>query len=280
MFALYTPLLSICLLGSEVYSQDKPQKTEALSRAPDSVAPTESVLSVGSQAIEVKYETGKLSVKAEKADLAVLLKNVSETTGIAIEVRVGVSGTVSLSFSGLKLEEGIKRILETADAENYLAAFDKDNSGDVGSYSLRKIVVSRRVSGDLSSATAKGNSRPAIEILCLNAEEKDRMRREVEEILGSISRQDENKLLKDLERLKKLAIVDLCGGVVQEAVPTIINLLKEYPDPGTEYVKKFLKLSDERTDEYFPPTASPTFALLRAARHRKIRKAHETQHAA
>ena len=62
--------------------------------------------------IEVNYAGGKLSLKAEKADLAVVLRKVSEVAGIEIEVGTGVSGNVSLSFVALPLEDGVNRIPE------------------------------------------------------------------------------------------------------------------------------------------------------------------------
>lgn len=251
-----TPMILFFFSDNAALSQDKPLKGEASSQAPALVsAPAGGDSPTSGQAIEVKFEAGKLSVKADKADLTALLKKVSEAAGIAVEVGAGVIGTVSLTFSDLGLEEGIKRILETADAENYLAAFDRDVvERDGGGFTLRKIVVSRRVSGDLSPATAKKDTRPAIELLCLNSEEKESLGRDLGAILSSLSRQDEKKMLKDLEKIEKLAYVDLCGEVVRQAVPVILGLLKEYPDPGTEYEKKFKKFDEQRIDEYFDPT--------------------------
>jgi hypothetical protein len=51
-------------------------------------------------------------------------------------------------------------------------------------------------------------------------------------IFGGLSRQDVGRLLQDLEKLEALS--------------------GEYPNPGTEYEKKFLTFGGQRTEEYFP----------------------------
>ena len=211
---------------------------------------------VAAGASEVSYLSGKLSVTAEKAELPILLKKVSEIAGIEVQMGSDIAGTVSVSFSDLPLEDAINRILEAADSKNYLATFDKEGGAGAGDYSLRRIVVGRRGSGGQLPESAKKDTRPAIELLCLNSDEKESLTRDLQAILSGLSRQDENKLLKDLEQIQQLAYVDLCGDVVRRAVPVIMGLLKEYPDPGTEYVKQYRKWDDQRTDEYFLPTRS------------------------
>lgn len=54
-----------------------------------------------------------LSVKSEGQDLAELLYDIMEETGIRIEIAEGVEGTVHDEFQGLPVEDGLKRILKT-----------------------------------------------------------------------------------------------------------------------------------------------------------------------
>lgn len=53
-----------------------------------------------------------LSVKSEGQDLAELLHDIMEETGITIEIAEGVEGTVHDEFQGLPVEDGLKRILK------------------------------------------------------------------------------------------------------------------------------------------------------------------------
>ena len=54
-----------------------------------------------------------LSVKSEGQDLAELLYDIMEETGIKIEIAEGVDGTVYDEFQDLNIEDGLKRILKT-----------------------------------------------------------------------------------------------------------------------------------------------------------------------
>ena len=54
-----------------------------------------------------------LSVKSEGQDLAELLYDIMEETGITIDIAEGVEGTVHDEFQGLPVEDGLKRILKT-----------------------------------------------------------------------------------------------------------------------------------------------------------------------
>lgn len=74
---------------------------------------------------EMKYEAGKLSLKADKVDLVALLKKISLAVGVPIEVGPGVSTTVTVEFVGLNLEEGINRILAAAGEKNLVTEYTK-----------------------------------------------------------------------------------------------------------------------------------------------------------
>ena len=64
----------------------------------------------------VRYDpaTCTLDVRAEQAEIGDILRVAARQAGIGIVVEQGVSGRVTISFSGLTIEEGIQRIAEEA----------------------------------------------------------------------------------------------------------------------------------------------------------------------
>lgn len=134
LVALGMLLLFVCPAASQL---DDPAGKPASVPAPAASA-------AGS--MEVKYEAGKLSVKADKADLGSLLKTISGLAGIGIETAEGVTGSVSLSFLELPLEEGINRILEAAAARSFAATFRKVAAGTDGAYRMEKVIVAKKTS--------------------------------------------------------------------------------------------------------------------------------------
>ena len=63
--------------------------------------------------VNYKKNDKTLSVKSEGQDLADLLYDIMEETGITVEIAEGVEGTVYDEFQGLPVEDGLKRILKT-----------------------------------------------------------------------------------------------------------------------------------------------------------------------
>jgi len=76
------------------------------------------VISLTAAHAEVHYSKRNktLSVTSEGQNLADLLYDIMEETGIHMEIAEGVEGTVYEDFQGLTIEEGLKRILKT---QNY-----------------------------------------------------------------------------------------------------------------------------------------------------------------
>ena len=72
------------------------------------------VISFASAHAEVGYtkRNKTLSVKSEGQDLAELLYDIMQETGIRIEIAEGVEGTVHDEFHGVPVEDGLKRILK------------------------------------------------------------------------------------------------------------------------------------------------------------------------
>lgn len=108
-------------------------------------------------AAEVKYENGLISVKAEETDLAGLLRKVAEAARTAIEINPDVSGRVSVSFVGVSVEEGIKRVLEASGRTNFAAEIKRTIGATDKVVSLEKIIVASGKQGQMpSQVAAKG----------------------------------------------------------------------------------------------------------------------------
>ncbi len=148
---------------------------------------------------EMKYEAGKLSLKANKADLVVLLKKISQASGVPIEVGLGISATISVEFVVLDLEEGINRILSAAGEKNLATEYTKKLGQKKDEYKIDKIVVMR-----------KGGPSPASPSL----DEK-----ETQAALKSLARRDQ-------EYRELFEKMDTEGN-------KIARTLKEYRDPKT-----------------------------------------------
>jgi hypothetical protein len=86
----------------------------------------------------VQYDpaSGAFDVRAEKSEVGDILRAVAEQAGIGIEVGPGVSGKVTVAFSGLPLEEGIKRIVEEAGFGNLAVEYTRI-PGENGSAAYR-----------------------------------------------------------------------------------------------------------------------------------------------
>jgi len=132
-------MLSVAVFAVPVLAQQKPS---AVPPAPEKAVPATGTPAV--VVMDVKYVAGKLSVKAELADLSQLLKKISELSGIPVEVGPGVAGKVTVSFTDLALEEGINRILETAGEKNLATEYTKKPGQKKDEYKIEKIVVVRK----------------------------------------------------------------------------------------------------------------------------------------
>ena len=86
--------------------------------------------------------SGTLGVKAEQLEFGALLRAVAEQAGIGVAVGSGVSGKVTVAFSGQPLEEGIRRIVAAAGAGNIAAEYTRI-PGEEGpaAYRIEKISV-------------------------------------------------------------------------------------------------------------------------------------------
>jgi len=96
--------------------------------------------------MDVKYAKGLLSVKAEKADLVELLKRIAKAAGLTLDVGSGVSGNVTVSFAGMKLEAGIARVLESAGEKNLATEYTKKPGAKKDEFTIEKISVVKKAS--------------------------------------------------------------------------------------------------------------------------------------
>lgn len=113
--------------------------------------------------VKVDYDsrTDRLGVEAATADFRELLGQIAERSGIAVEVGVGITKKVSVSFSGLPLEQGINVIVDAAGEGNFAAEYTKRPDAAAGTFKLEKIVVIRQGPSAVP-ATAAGGGAPAV----------------------------------------------------------------------------------------------------------------------
>ena len=82
----------------------------------------------GELTFEIAWTKGRLSVTAEAAPLGELLVEVARRTGTRIDNAESIRNQVTLSFSGLALREGLRRLL--AFAENYAIVEESLTTGE------------------------------------------------------------------------------------------------------------------------------------------------------
>ena len=126
-------LLSAGSLAGFAFAQETP--------AAPVPTPSSSVAPTGAPAASVTFRDGKLSVTAERADLAGLLHKVAEVIHVAIDVSPDVTGQVSVSFSDLGAEDAFKKVLEVSGRTNFAAEFKKTAGMADKGMRLEKIIV-------------------------------------------------------------------------------------------------------------------------------------------
>jgi len=102
------------------------------------------VAPVAAATMDVKYDKGLLSVKAQKADLVELLKKIALAVALPIDVGQGISATVTVEFAGLGLEDGLSRILAAAGEKNLAIQYAKIPGRKKDEYKIDKIAVLRK----------------------------------------------------------------------------------------------------------------------------------------
>lgn len=74
----------------------------------------------GAEGLQVRFEKDLLTVRANRAPLEALMKEISRRAYIAIQLGEGIAGRrVSVEFTDLPLEEGLRRILAGHDVFTY-----------------------------------------------------------------------------------------------------------------------------------------------------------------
>lgn len=191
------PGAALCGLLVLLDGADKRTWAETASQAPaqqSSTNSTESGEKSPKESVTVTYTGKELTVQAEKVDMVQLLKRVAAAAGLPIEIGEGVSGTVSVSFTKLPLEQGISRILEAYGDKNLVVQYAKRESAGTDMLQIEKISILR--SGTARSLGITATERRA----ALEAREK-----EYRDFFDKMDRQ-KNK---------------------------IARAIKEYQDPGT-----------------------------------------------
>jgi hypothetical protein len=92
----------------------------------------------------VSYDrgTGLLDVRAEQAALGHLLTSIAEQSGLRIELGAGVSGSATVVFAGLPLEEGVRRIAESGGIGNIAVEYTRTaGAGGVPVFSVNKVTI-------------------------------------------------------------------------------------------------------------------------------------------
>lgn len=112
------------------------------------------------QKVEFDPASGMLTVAVTDADLGELLGKIAEKSAVTIGVGAGVTKKVSVSFSGLPLEQGVNAILSAVGEGNLAAEYTKQPGSAAGSFRLEKIVVLRKGSADTPATAKSGGGVP------------------------------------------------------------------------------------------------------------------------
>ena len=85
---------------------------------------------------EISFEAGQLTVSAHEASLELILKSISDKTGIQINSLTKLS-TITLQFSNLSLEAGLKRLLKSY---SYSLVYGTKPT-DINNIAIRQVII-------------------------------------------------------------------------------------------------------------------------------------------
>jgi hypothetical protein len=98
--------------------------------------PGDSPLKRPASRLHVAVHQGQLSVDLWEADVEEVFAQIGEKAGIPIIVSPSAEGTISMQFTGITLEQGLRRILQRA-SRSYLMLYAPDPSGGVAMREVR-----------------------------------------------------------------------------------------------------------------------------------------------
>lgn len=147
---LHLIVIPICL-GVIATSSPSTRLQAATSSAEAQVAETqvESKGALAAVVLEVKFENGLLSVRAENADVSRLMEIVAAKSGIEIVLDKSIQGKTTVEFREMRVDAGLKTILKVLDGGGYAAEYQK-KEGSNNQLDLQKVVIARQGKGRAS----------------------------------------------------------------------------------------------------------------------------------
>jgi len=254
------PPLAVFVLAFGIFLGDIAHALEPVATSPPGAksAQTPTTGAPSTTIPEMKYEAGNLSLKADKADLATLLKKISLASGVPIEVGQGVSATVTIEFVGLNLEDGVNRILAAAGEKNLSTEYTKQPGQKKDQYRIDKIVIMRKGSAATPAGAPLGivnRDHEYREFFEKMDKEGNKIARALKEYSDpKTSNQEKIKLRTYLrqttiddpadKRLLKGALKDpqVRGEIVSDIQMALLHTIQDHPeDSDKEYVIELLE---------------------------------------
>jgi len=217
--------------------------------------------------LNVTYYEKKLSVKAEKSDITVLLKKVAEAAGIPIEMGAGVTGTVSVAFTGLSLEEGISRILSAYGEKNLSVEYAKKPGALKDAFVIEKIQILRgtnagvtQMSVEERAAAREKREREYREFFDMMDKDRNKIARAIKEYQDPDTSERKRIKLKSFlrgtsidspedKKLIKGSLLDsrLKGEIISDLQMALMHAMQDHPEESDkDFILELLQRNDNR----------------------------------
>lgn len=167
---------------------------------------------------QIDIEEGRLTLKASGTPLDVLLKAIAEKAGFTMTLRGDLSTPISLSFSGLRVEQAIRRL--TGDL-GLVMIFDRDRDSDAP-----KRLIEVRVYANIKRANRPPSEQGALAVAedldqasdeAENAGEEDAIAIQARKLLTAENAADKKQAIKALTALGGIqAVAALTEGLEDE----------------------------------------------------------------
>jgi len=217
--------------------------------------------------LEVTYKERMLSVTAEKAEITVLLKKVAEAAGLPIEIGAGVTGTVSVTFIGLSIEEGISKILSAYGEKNLSVEYARKPGAPKDAFVIEKIQILRgsnaavtQLSAEERRAAREKREKEYREFFDMMDRDRNKIARAIKEYqdpdtserkrikLRSFLRGTSIDKLED-KKLIKGALLDpkVTGALISDLQMALMHAIQDHPEESDkDFILELLQRDDNR----------------------------------
>ncbi|MBW1717641.1 MAG: hypothetical protein JRJ77_17825 [Deltaproteobacteria bacterium] len=171
---------------------------------------------VTKEGLNIKFDKGTLSVDIKDIDVKVVLRALEEKGKIEIfNKKIVPDKKISLKFTNLETEKGIKKLMHACGVKNYATIFTKE--AKTGELRVAKLILVK--AGMPPAAVEKKPEAPKVEEKEIEKAEREAMLQRVMPMLEGIDEETRQDIIKD--------IMDSLRGVDEETRQDIINDIVE-----------------------------------------------------